>query len=340
MLEFPNRQPLTMNGPWSYRLRSLLTFFRAAFSVTLRRLRHGPQLPNWTWNFEMITWFARAQASTAFDMPDPAASRAYENALLPYSPALTQMNVRQVTAPVRGHWYTPKAGHRDVTLLYLHGGGYVYYADLHRNLISEVALAAEANTFALDYRLSPEHPFPAQLEDALAAYRWLLDQGIAPERLVIAGDSAGGNLTLTLLLALRAAHLPLPALAVCISPWTDVGERGASMNTHEATDWVQKRMAIQWGKWLCNGADPTNPLISPIYGDWRDLSPVYIQAGDAEVLYDMIREFAAFAQAQGGDVTLDVWPQMNHDFQAFGEAAPASAAAFARIHTVIKQHMP
>ncbi|MFZ2489422.1 MAG: alpha/beta hydrolase [Anaerolineae bacterium] len=339
MLEFPNRNPFTMSGPWSYRLRSLLTFFRAALTVSVRRALHGPQRPNWTWNFEVITSFARAQAIAAFEISDPVASRAYENVLVPYSPALAQINVRLVEGPVQGHWYTPKVGHRAVTLLYLHGGGYVYYADLYHSLISEVALATEANTFALDYRLSPEHPFPAQLEDAVAAYRWLLEQGVAPDRLVVAGDSAGGNLTLTLLLALRDARLPLPALAVGISPWTDVGDRGASMTTNEETDWIQKRMAIQWGKWLCNGADPTNPLISPIYGDWRNLPPVYIQAGDAEVLYDMIREFVALAQAQGADVTLDVWPHMNHDFQAFGEAAPDSALAFARLREVVRQHV-
>lgn len=198
--------------------------------------------------------------------------------------------------------YQAKAGAARVTVLYLHGGGYAYYSAAHQNLIALVTLAARARTFALDYRLIPEHPFPAQLEDALAAYRWLLQTGVAPERLVVAGDSAGGNLTLALLLALREAGLPLPALGVCLAPWVDVLNSGASMTANAPYDWVEKRMADR-----------------------------------AEILHDMIRAFADRAAQQGADVELEVWPDMPHDFQAFGEVVPESKAALDRIRQVIEE---
>ncbi len=198
-----------------------------------------------------------------------------------------------------------------------------------------MAQAARSDTFALDYRLIPEHPFPAQLEDALAAYRWLLATGVRPEHLVVGGDSAGGNLTLALLLSLREAGLPLPALAICIAPWTDVANSGDSMTANEPYDWVGKRMPVQWAEWLCGGADRRNPILSPILAELRGLPPIYIQAGSAEILYDMIRAFAERGQAQQCNVMLDVWQNMNHDFQAFGDLMPESREALRRIGEVI-----
>ncbi|GAC1566462.1 MAG: hypothetical protein NVS3B14_08950 [Ktedonobacteraceae bacterium] len=127
-------------------------------------------------------------------------------------------------------------------VLYLHGGGYAFSARTHDHLIALVALAALARTFALDYRLTPEHPFPAQLEDAQAAYRWLLSSGIATRSIVVAGGSAGGNLTLALLLALRQANQPLPAMAVCRAPWTDMDNSYHSLLENEPYDWMEKRM--------------------------------------------------------------------------------------------------
>lgn len=232
-----------------------------------------------------------------------------------------------------------KSGAKNITVLYLHGGGYAYYSKSHENLIALVTLAAKSNTFALDYRLIPEHPFPAQLEDALGAYRWLLDTGTKPEKLVIMGDSAGGNLTLALLLTLRDSKLPLPALGICIAPWTDVENSGKSLKENERYDWVEKRMTLQWADWLCQGSDPSNPILSPINADLRGLPPIYIQAGDAEILYDMIKSFADKAQAQAANVRLDVWRFMNHDFQAFGDILSESKEALKRIGQVIEEHV-
>lgn len=208
MEAYPNQSPFTLSGKGQYQRKSFFTLLRSSLIVSTRRLLRGPQLPNWSWMLETSTHLMRAQARTAFDMATPAESREYEDALIFYSSAMPQVNVVSVDAPIKGDWYQPKSDVSEVTVLYLHGGGYTYYPKALRSLIALVALAAKARTFAPDYRLAPEHSFPAQLEDARASYLWLLEEGIQAEQLVVIGDSAGGNLTLALMLALRDAHLP------------------------------------------------------------------------------------------------------------------------------------
>jgi len=334
-----NRAPFTLYGKWEHKLRSVFALCHSSLSVSIRRKIMGPRLPNWSWNTEVAIHFLKAQTITGFQMHDHEEARAYEDALVFNSPALARMDIDAVSSPVKGHWYQPRSGNRAITLLYLHGGGYAYYSKAHQNLIALVTLAVEAKTFALDYRLTPEHPFPAQLEDALAAYQWLLEMGTDPHNLVIVGDSAGGNLTLALLLSLRDANRALPAMAICIAPWTDVENSGESMTKNEPYDWVEKRMAVQWAEWLCKGADPRNPLISPIHANLKRLPPIYVQAGEAEILYDMIREFAARAAGQGANVRLEAWKNMNHDFPAFGDMTPESKEALHRIRQVVDQHV-
>ena len=320
-------------------MRSLIMLYWSLVYVSVRRLLRGPRLPNWSWALETSTHFLKTQAATAFDMPNLTDGHEYEDALLFHSPALDQVRIEPVDRVVKGHWYRPLSDARHVTVLYLHGGGYAYYSQAHHNLIALVTLAAQAQTFALDYRLCPAHPFPAQLEDALAAYRWLLATGVAPERLVVIGDSAGGNLALALLLALREAHEPLPALAICLAPWIDLANSGASMTTNAAYDWIEKCMATRWADWYCKGTNASNPLVSPLHADLRGLPPIYIQAGSAEILHDMICAFADRAKQQGAHVTLDVWPGMVHDFQAFGDIVPESKAALLRIGTVVRAYV-
>lgn len=326
-----------LSGRRSFQLKNLYALWQSSFAVSLRRLARGPLLPNWSWNLEVGTHVARTQTRIAFDMPNILDGREFEDALTVHSPAVAQVTIEPVRQPVKGHWYQPKSKAHDVTVLYLHGGGYAYYAKAHQNLIALVTLAAGSRTFALDYRLIPEHSFPAQLEDALAAYRWLLESGVNPQRLVIAGDSAGGNLTLALLLSLRDASLPLPALGVCLCPWTDVSNPGDSMTRNAKYDILEKRMADQWAKWLCAGADMRNPLISPIHANLCGLPPIYVQAGSAEILYDMICAFAEKGKKQGANISLEVWKNMNHDFQAFGEMTAESGAALTRVGQVIHE---
>ncbi|MBK9092113.1 MAG: alpha/beta hydrolase [Anaerolineae bacterium] len=325
---------LILAGRWSHRGRGLWNLIAALLAVSARRAINGPRAPGWTAIFEVITAFVRRQTEIAFDCPSMAEGRAYEDAVLFPSAVLSQVTIEPVTAPVKGHWFTPKAGARAATLLYLHGGGYAYYSKSHANLIALAALSLPARTFALDYRLIPEHPFPAQLEDAVAAYRWLLDAGVAPRQLILMGDSAGANLTLALLLKLRDLGWPLPAGAVALCPWTDVGNTVSpvsAMAQNDPFDFPQSRMVLRWAGWLCREADVRDPLVSPIYADWRGLPPVYVQAGKLEILADQIIRFVERAQAQGADITFDCWESMNHDFQAFGDLLPESIEAWERI---------
>ncbi len=329
--------PFELHGRLSYRLRNLLLLLWVSLLVTASRLRRGPRLSGWPWVFETATTFLRGQERAAFGLPTIAQQREYMDALVVRSSELAHMQIEAVEADgVKGRWFVPPTAASELVVLYLHGGGYAFSIRAHDNFIAFFARAARARTFALDYRLAPEHPFPAQLEDAQAAYHWLLSSGIAPEHILIAGDSAGGNLTLTLLLALRDAQQPLPRMAICLCPWTDMDSSSRSMKENEPFDWIEQRMVVQWAEWFCQGTEPTNPLVSPVHADLRGLPPIYIQAGDAELLIDMIRAFVGKAKAQEASVTLEVWEHMNHVFQAYGSIIQQSREALQRIGEVVE----
>jgi acetyl esterase/lipase len=223
-------------------------------------------------------------------------------------------------------------------MLYLHGGGYAYYSGAYMHMIATIAHATSTRTFALDYPLAPEHPYPAQLESALSAYQWLLATEHAPSQLVIAGDSAGGNLTLAVLLALREQGLPMPALAVGLCPWVDIACSGESMFTNDGVDWVGRDMAMRWGEWFCLGHDPSDPMISPLYANVQGLCPLYVQAGTSEILIDQVRDFVRRAQQQGATILYNEWDNMPHDFQAYGDAVPQAAEALTQLARQIRLH--
>jgi monoterpene epsilon-lactone hydrolase len=235
-------------------------------------------------------------------------------------PTPPDVKVESVAAPERpGLWLTPPGARGDSVVLYLHGGGYVIGSPLsHRHLAAAVARAAGMPALLLDYRLAPEHPFPAALEDTVAAYEWLLSRGIAPERVVIAGDSAGGGLTVAALLALRDRDLPMPAGGVCISPWVDLTCSGASYTTKAAADPIVTRASVAGlAKMYVGDGDPTRPLVSPLYADLRRLPPLLVQVGSDEVLLDDARGLGERARAAGVDVTVQEWPAMIHVWHWF-----------------------
>jgi acetyl esterase/lipase len=214
---------------------------------------------------------------------------------------------------------TPPAAVPGRALLYLHGGGYVIGSiKSHAELAARIGRAARAEVLMIDYRLAPEHPFPAAIEDAAAAFRWLLDQGFDRRRVAIAGDSAGGGLTVATLLALRDAGGPLPAAAVCLSPWVDMEGTGASMKANAATDpIVQKEgLDVMAGLYL-GGGDRRHPHASPIHADLSGLPPMLVQVGKAETLLDDSVRLAERARAAGVDLALDPWDDMIHVWQAF-----------------------
>ena len=215
---------------------------------------------------------------------------------------------------VRAEWTsTPDADPANV-ILYLHGGGYAICSlDSHRHLAAEAGRASGAHTLAIDYRLAPEHPFPAPVEDTLAAYRYLLEGGFQANRIAIAGDSAGGGLAVAALLAIRDAGLPLPACAWCLSPWVDMEALGSSYADRAAADpTVTQDLILTLAGWYLAGADPRHPHAAPIHGDLRGLPPLLIQVGASEVLLDDSVALARKAGATDVVVDLQIWPEMIH----------------------------
>jgi len=324
-------------GPPRYRLRSAAELSQSVLEVSARRVLKGPRLPGWNWYVEVATEVSKRRTLAAFRLGDVKEARRYLDSVVIGSRELSAVNIVPVVQEkFRGSWFAAKNTEPSVSVLYFHGGGYSFYPQAYAHFIALITLAAKSRTFALDYRLSPEHRFPAQLEDAVNAYRWLLEDGADPDRLIDAGDSAGGHLTLALLLAARESRLPLPALAVALSPPTDfesnhIGNRGF--------DWIEKPMLEQWADWFCDSAERRNPLVSLILADLRGLPPIYIQAGGAEILYPSIQAFADRAREQKADVVLETWGNMTHDFQLFGLDSPPSAEALRRFGQVIDERV-
>lgn len=245
-------------------------------------------------------------------------------------------------AGVDGEWIAPPQAARDKAILYFHGGGFrVGSVASHRDLIARIAVASECRVLAIDYRLAPEHRFPAALDDALGAYTYLLEQQFKPSDVAFAGDSAGGNLALSTMLALRDRGLPLPAAAAVMSPWTDLAATGQSYGTRAAADPIHQRpMILALARnYLGAETDPTNPLASPLYAGLHGLPPLLIQVGDRETVLDDSVMFADRARAAGVDVDLQVWNQMIHVFQMFGEELSEAREATSAIGKFLSQHL-
>jgi epsilon-lactone hydrolase len=230
------------------------------------------------------------------------------------------VKVETVTANgVAAEWTSTPGAARDAAILYVHGGGYVTGSlDSHRHLAAELGRAVNCVALALDYRLAPEHPFPAPVEDTVAAYRFLLTQGFKPERIVIAGDSAGGGLVVAAMVAIREAGLAQPGCGWCLSPWIDMEALGESMVSRAAADpMVQKPVILDMAKLYLGGADPRSPLAAPLYADLAGIAPLLIQVGAAETLLDDAIRLAQRAGAADVRVDLQVWPEMIHVWPLF-----------------------
>ena len=243
---------------------------------------------------------------------------------------------------VDGEWISPANAPEDKAILYFHGGGFrIGSVASHRDLIAQIALASGCRVLAINYRLAPEHRFPAALDDAIAAYGWMLDRGLKSANIAFAGDSAGGNLVLAAMLALRERRLPLPSSAVLMSPWTDLAATGASYVSRAEADPIHQRaMILALAKnYLGGHGDPYDPLVSPLYADPRGLPPLLIQVGDRETVLDDSAIFADMARAAGVDVNLEVWDGMIHVFQMFGAELPEAHQAIASIAGFLNRHL-
>jgi acetyl esterase/lipase len=246
-----------------------------------------------------------------------ADQRARQNSSRRFNRLPADVRCLQVSADgVSAEWIETPAQDLGV-ILYLHGGAYVLGSiNGHREWIARLARATRTRALAIDYRLAPEHPFPAALEDAVSAYRWLLDQGLKPAQIIIAGDSAGGGLALATLLASRDGGMPLPAGTVCISPWADLALTGASVISNAGLDPILSAESLKvYAGYYAGNHELTLPLISPLYADLAGLPLLLIQAASDEILLDDARGVAAHARAAGVGVTLEVWDGMFHVFQ-------------------------
>ena len=239
-------------------------------------------------------------------------------------------------------WIDAADAAADKVLLYFHGGGFrVGSVRSHRDLIARISAGANCRALGVNYRRSPEHHFPAPIEDAMSAYQWLLDQGFLPNHIALVGDSAGGGVALSLLLALRAKNLPLPAAAVTMSVWTDLSASGESYITRAAADPIhQQRMIQGMAKAYLNGAVPRDPQASPLFADLHGLPPLLLQVGDRETVLDDSRNFVAKACAAGVDAELEVWDGMIHVFQQFTSELPEALQAIESIGCFLKKHWP
>jgi acetyl esterase/lipase len=221
---------------------------------------------------------------------------------------------------VPAEWQTAPNAIKDRVILYLHGGGMVLGSpNSHRVFTTTLGQLTKMRVLSLDYRLAPEHPHPAQLQDCVTAYKWLLSTGIKPKNIVIAGDSAGGGLTLSTLVKVRDDKVPLPAGAVCLSPAADWSGSSNIFWENAETDPVLADIGIFW--WIpsfLGGANPTDPLVSPLFADLKGLPPILVQASTTEMLYGAAKDFVEKAKAAGVNVTFQTWKDMPHVFQSFG----------------------
>lgn len=237
-------------------------------------------------------------------------------------------------AGVPAEWISAPESVNDRVILYFHGGGYVGGSiDSHREYCIRLARASKTRVLLIDYRRAPEHRFPAALEDATKVYDWLISsEGIKPKNIIIAGESAGGGLTIATLIKLRDDQMELPAAGVCLSPFLDLAISGESVISKAEVDPLVTQADLEFcAKLYLGEEDNRNPLASPLYADLKKLPPLYIQVGTAEILLDDSIRFADLARAAGVDVSLDIWDDMIHMFQMFAAMAPEGQDAIDKI---------
>ena len=241
---------------------------------------------------------------------------------------------------VSAEWISTPGVSEDRVVMYLHGGGYMIGSmRTHRSPLSYLSRVSYARVLGLNYRLAPEHPFPAAVEDSVAAYRWLLAEGISPNRIAIGGDSCGGGLTIATLVALKYFGDPLPAAGISHSGWTDLAHTGDTFLTKAEVDpLIDKEMLEGMAAAYLGDRSRTTPLASPYYADLRGLPPLLVQVGTAEVLLDDSVRFADRAKEAGVDVTLEVWDDMPHVWQAFASFLPEAREALEHCGQFVLKH--
>jgi acetyl esterase/lipase len=309
------RECLIMSSQESIQIRSYLMARKAA-----QKDAPQPSLAEQRANFELI-------AENYIGHPVP----------LPEGTRVESVNVDGIPA----EWIRPPDTDAEHMVLYMHGGGYVLGSlKSHRDLVARLATASGVRSLLFEYRLAPEHVFPAAFDDALAIYRWLLANGTKPEQIVLVGDSAGGGLILALLQNLRESNRAMPAGAVLLSPWTDLVGTVESRTTREAADPIFSAQIVNFLAGLYAGTqEKHNPLISPIYADLHGFPPLHIEVGRDEVLLDDSLQIAEHARATHVPVELVVWDDMWHVFQHYSSFLPEGQQSLEQIGRFIRRQI-
>ncbi|WP_299165221.1 alpha/beta hydrolase [uncultured Tateyamaria sp.] len=316
-------------GPLRHRLASFLTLNRFVLQVAARHAVGRKMAADWDILTEVGIRFVRHQFTYAMTHNDLDTGRARWNSLLPKTPDIYDVTIRQAQdQPAR--WFIPASCDTDAVALYCHGGGYAFRGAITDRFAAMLAHHLRARVYMPLYRLTPEHPHPAQAEDALTAWH-NLTRHTPPDQIVVMGDSAGGHMALMLLQSLKCWELDQPALCIGMCSWTDIGARGTSLTANDPTDLVQGWMALQFGRWLDPDGTFGRRALSPVDQGFSGLAPLYLQAGGREVLHDMIVAFAEAQAARGANVMLDVWPDMPHNFHAYDSTKASSRDALARL---------
>jgi epsilon-lactone hydrolase len=276
---------------------------------------------------------------------DPTASFARRRGAMEKAAFRLDADIKAEPASANGvpaEWITAPGADTGRNILYLHGGGYTIGSiKTHRCLGGWISRATQARVLLIDYRLAPENPHPAAVDDAVAAYRFMLDAGVKPSRAVVGGDSAGGGLAVATLLAIRDAKLPMPAAAVCLSPWVDMEGTGESMKTKADVDpMVGSANLGDMAAAYLGGKDPRTPLASPLYADLKGLPPMLIQVGTSEVLLDDSSRLAERARAAGVEITYEPWENMIHVWQIFVPMLDEAKQAVDRIGEFVRAKTP
>ena len=309
----------------------------ALLRTLLRRTLRGPLRPGWTVRTELAQSVMRAVLlrSKRRGIPWLREAQAALPANVPLAGEVELRSERLGGVPCE--WCTPRGRAAERTIVYLHGGGFVIGSVAgYRDLLSRLALGADARVLGVDYRLAPEHPFPAQHLDCLAATRAVLAQ-VDPRRLALAGDSAGGALAVATLCALRDAGEPLPAAAALLCPWTEPLAAGGSMDAHAAFDFGDRELLAGWAQATIGAGSPDDPRFTVADAKLAGLPPLLVQVGSVEVLYDQVLRFAERAREAGVATTLEVLPEMFHDVHLQAALLPEGAAALAAVAAFLRE---
>ena len=256
-------------------------------------------------------------------------------ATLPWGVTFKKIELDEIGA----EWLSPNSAVEEHVLLYIHGGGYVIGSPhTHRAIAGKIAKGIQANCLLIDYRKAPENPFPAALDDTYYSYNFLLEKGFKPKNIVIVGDSAGGGLTLALQFKLRTQNLPLPLCSVLLSPYLDLHGSGESVEKNAKNDrFLDVFEMRKWADMYAVDHDFSNPLISPLFGNFTGLPPILVQSSESEVLYNDSTRFVAKAKKQGVDITFQTWHGLIHWWHMFG-GMPEAKEAIDKIIQFINEH--